>query len=113
MPPGESLREQVRRRLANKEPFLISRKGHAERGSGNSCAVCALVISSSEVQYAMPGQKNAVVAHLGCYLVWREEVGGGAPAARGALTTSAVPIIIIGPPVAIITFRLHRGCAAW
>ena len=70
MPPGENLREQVWRRLANKELFLISRKGHAERGSGNSCAVCALVISSSEVQYTMPGQKSAVVAHLGCYLVW-------------------------------------------
>jgi len=42
MPPGESLREQVRRRLAAKELFLISRRGRAEPASGNACAVCAL-----------------------------------------------------------------------
>jgi len=73
MLPGENLREQVRRRLANKELFLISRKGHAERGSGNSCAVCALVISTNEIQYTVSGSVKTVIAHLACYLVWRQE----------------------------------------
>jgi len=72
-PTSESLREQVRRRLATKELFLISRKGRGERGSGNSCAVCARVISTSEIQYTVSGSTSTVVAHLACYLVWRQE----------------------------------------
>ena len=73
MPPGESLREQVRRRLAAKELFLISRRGRAEPASGNACAVCALVIDTSGVQYAVRGPTSRVVAHIACYLVWRQE----------------------------------------
>jgi hypothetical protein len=73
MPPGESLREQARRRLANKQLFLISRKGRPGHGSGNSCAVCALVISTSEVQYTVRGATRSVATHVGCYLVWRQE----------------------------------------
>ncbi len=73
MPPGESLREQVCRRLANKELFLISRKGRGERGSGNACAVCMSAISTSEAQYTVRGPASSVVTHVGCYLVWRQE----------------------------------------
>jgi hypothetical protein len=73
MPAGDSLREQVRRRLANKELFLINRRGRAEPGSENACAVCALVIGTSGVQYAVRGPTSRVVAHVACYLVWRQE----------------------------------------
>jgi len=73
MPPGDSLREQVRRRLASKELFLVSRKGRAERGSGNACGVCGAVVSTTEVQYTVSGPTTSVGVHLGCYLVWRQE----------------------------------------
>jgi hypothetical protein len=73
MPPGERLREQVRRRLASKELFLVNRQGRAERGSGNSCAVCASVIGTSGVQYTVRGPTSSVVVHVACYLVWRQE----------------------------------------
>ena len=68
---GESLREQVRRRLANKGLFLSSRKGRPGRGSGNACAVCALVISG--VQYTVRGPTSSVATRFGCYLVRRQE----------------------------------------
>jgi hypothetical protein len=74
MPADESLREQLRRRLANKELFLVNRKRRAERGSGNACAVCSSVISIAEVQYTVRGATSSVVAHLACYLVWRQGV---------------------------------------
>jgi hypothetical protein len=73
MPTGDSLREQVRRRFATKELFLISRRGRAEPASGNACVVCALVIDTSGVQYAVRGPTSRVVAHVACYLVWRQE----------------------------------------
>jgi hypothetical protein len=73
MPPGENLREQVRRRLATNELFLVSRKGRAKRGSGNSCGVCGAVVGTTEVQYTVCGPTSSVVVHLGCYLVWRQE----------------------------------------
>ena len=81
MPPGENLREPVRRRLANKELFLISRKGHAERGGGNSCAVCALVISTNEIQYTVSGSVKTVSAHR-VLPGLAAGVGVGAPARR-------------------------------
>ncbi len=73
MPGREGLREQVRRRLANKELFLVNYTGRPERGSGNSCAVCATMIHTSEIQYTVSGSMRTVVAHLACYLVWRQE----------------------------------------
>ena len=63
----------MRRRLANKELFLVSRSGRPERGIGNACAVCALVISTNVIQYAVSGSTSIVVAYLACYLVWRQE----------------------------------------
>jgi hypothetical protein len=72
MPSGDSLREQVRRRLANKELFLVSRRGRPERGTGNACAVCALVIRTRSSTRCR-GRTSTVVAHLACYLVWRQE----------------------------------------
>jgi hypothetical protein len=73
MPTGDSLREQVRRRLLNKELFLISRNGRPERGRENPCGVCGSVITTTEVQYTMPGPTSSVGVHLGCYLVSRQE----------------------------------------
>jgi hypothetical protein len=73
MPAGGSLRDQVRRRLSAKELFLASRPGRPERGSGNSCEVCGLLISTTEVQYTVRVPTTYVVVHLGCYLVWRQE----------------------------------------
>ena len=73
MPTGDSLREQVRRRLAAKELFLVSRRGRAERGSGTACAVCGSLISISEIEYTVRGPTTRVVVHVGCYLVWRQE----------------------------------------
>ena len=72
MPPGGNLREQARRRLATRELFLVNRRGRPERGSGTACAVCAVMISPSTVQYAVRGPTRSVVVHLACYLVWRQ-----------------------------------------
>ena len=73
MPPGESLREQVQRRLANKELVLIRSRAQAERGSGSACVVCAVVISTSRIQYTVRELGSSMATHLGCYLVWRQE----------------------------------------
>lgn len=73
MPAGDSLRDQVRRRLSAKELFLASRPGRPERGSGNSCEVCGSVITTTDVEYTVRGPTTSVVVHLGCYLVWRQE----------------------------------------
>jgi hypothetical protein len=80
MPPGDSLREQVRRRLASKELFLVSRKERVERGSGNACGVCGAVVSTTEVQYTVRGPTTSVVVLPRL----APGVGGGA-ATRGEL----------------------------
>jgi hypothetical protein len=72
MPAGDSLRDQVRRRLSAKDLFLASRPGRPERGSGNSCEVCGSAITTTGVQYTVRGPTTSIVVHLG-YLVWRQE----------------------------------------
>ena len=67
------LRERVRRGLASGELFLIDRKSWAGRGSGGRCAVCGMTIAFQNVEYKVEGARGAAVAHLTCYLVWRQE----------------------------------------
>jgi hypothetical protein len=67
------LRERVRCGLASGELFLIDHKSWAGRGSGGPCAVCAMTIAFQEVEYKVDGAQAAAVAHLTCYLVWRQE----------------------------------------
>ena len=67
------LRERVQRGLASGVLFLIDHKSWAGRGRGGSCAVCAMTIAFQDVEYRVEGAQGAAVAHLTCYLVWRQE----------------------------------------
>lgn len=43
-------------------------------GSGRRCAICHEPVASAEVEYELyGGVSGAVVCHLPCYIVWREE----------------------------------------
>jgi len=66
------LRERVRRGLASGELFLID-KSWAGRGSGGRCAVCGMTIAFQNVEYKVEGARGVAMAHLTCYLVWRQE----------------------------------------
>lgn len=72
--PDDELRQRVRRALASGALFLADRKTRVGRGSGGLCAVCTSAITESEVEYEVPGGvSGTAVAHLLCYLVWRQE----------------------------------------
>ena len=64
----------MRRALTRGTLFLAGHESWAGRGSGRLCAVCTSAVTASEVEYEVPGGVNGtVVAHLPCYLVWRQE----------------------------------------
>ena len=65
---NDELRQRVRRALK------VDQRSRVGRGSGKLCAVCTSVVAEDDVEYEVPGGVNGtVVAHLACYLVWRQE----------------------------------------
>jgi hypothetical protein len=71
---NDEIRQRVRRALASGALFPADRKSRVGRGSGKLCAVCTSAVTESEVEYGVPGGVSGqVVAHLPCYLVWRQE----------------------------------------
>jgi hypothetical protein len=72
--PNDELRQRVRRALTSGALFLVDRRSRVGRGSGKLCAVCTSAVAEDDVEYEVPGGVNGtVVAHLACYLVWRQE----------------------------------------
>jgi len=64
----------VRARLASGALFRVGSHVIAGNGSGNDCVVCHAPIKRQEVEYEIDlGNRIAVVAHLRCYVVWRDE----------------------------------------
>ena len=71
---NDELRQRVRRALTSGALFLVDRRSRVGRGSGKLCAVCTSAVAEDDVEYEVPGGVNGtVVAHLACYLVWRQE----------------------------------------
>jgi len=71
---NDELRQRVRRALTSGALFLVDQRSRVGRGSGKLCAVCTSAVAEDDVEYEVPGGVNgAVVAHLACYLVWRQE----------------------------------------
>ena len=65
---NDELRQRVRRALK------VDQRSRVGRGSGKLCAVCTSAVAEDDVEYEVPGGVNGtVVAHLACYLVWRQE----------------------------------------
>ncbi len=71
---NDELRQRVRRALTSGALFLVDQRSRAGRGSGKLCAVCTSAVAEDDVEYEVPGGvSGTVVAHLACYLVWRQE----------------------------------------
>jgi hypothetical protein len=71
---NDELRQRVRRALTSGALFLVDQRSRVGRGSGKLCAVCTSAVAEDDVEYEVPGGVNGtVVAHLACYLVWRQE----------------------------------------
>ena len=65
---NDELRQRVRRALK------VDQRSRVGRGSGKLCAVCISAVAEDDVEYDVPGGVHGtVVAHLACYLVWRQE----------------------------------------
>ena len=65
---NDELRQRVRRALK------VDHRSRVGRGSGKLCAVCTSAVAEDDVEYDVPGGVHGtVVAHLACYLVWRQE----------------------------------------
>ena len=68
------LRQRVRRALTSGALFLVDHRSRVGRGRGKVCAVCTSAVAEDDVEYDVPGGVHGtVVAHLPCYLVWRQE----------------------------------------
>jgi hypothetical protein len=71
---NDELRQRVRRALTSGTLFLVDQRSRVGRGSGKLCAVCTSAVAEDDVEYEVPGGvSGTVVAHLPCYLVWRQE----------------------------------------
>jgi len=71
---NDELRQRVRRALTSGALFLVDQRSRVGRGSGKLCAVCTSAVAEDDVEYEVPGGVSGpVVAHLACYLVWRQE----------------------------------------
>jgi hypothetical protein len=77
---NDELRQRVRRALTSGALFRVDRKSRVGRGSGKLCAVCTSAIAEGDIEYEVPGGvTGTVVAHLACYLVWRQESEAARP----------------------------------
>lgn len=53
-------------------------------GSGKLCAVCALVIGGTEIEYEVGNGAGLLYAHQSCYALWYDEAGKAVNAAPPA-----------------------------
>ena len=71
---NDELRQRVRRALTSGALFRVDQRSRVGRGSGKLCAVCTSAVAEDDVEYEVPGGvSGTVVAHLACYLIWRQE----------------------------------------
>lgn len=67
------LRQRVRRALTSGTLSLVIRKARVARGSGRLCAVCTSSVNETDIEYEVLSANGLGVAHLPCYLIWRQE----------------------------------------
>jgi hypothetical protein len=81
---GDDLHQTVRDRLVNGALFPVPQKAWGGHGTGRVCAVCDVVISSTEIELEVAGPSRKAWAHLMCYDIWREELGAFRESARAS-----------------------------
>jgi len=69
----DSLRRQVRARLARRELFAAKGISSVRRGTGRPCIVCDRPIESPTLEREVEGPGVVALAHPACYVIWREE----------------------------------------
>jgi len=70
----DALRQSIRARLASGALFPVGSRVTAGNGSGNLCVVCRNRVDRYEIEYEIAlGEGVAVVTHIRCYAVWRDE----------------------------------------
>ena len=70
----QALRKSIRERLATGALFPAGLKVIARNGRGHDCVVCGTPIGPADVEYEIPlGGQVAVVSHLLCWVLWRDE----------------------------------------
>jgi len=69
----DSLRWQVRARLAKRERFGATGISSVRRGTGRTCIVCERPIDSPTLEREVEDPGVVAIAHPDCYKIWREE----------------------------------------
>lgn len=69
----DTMRRQVRARLAKRELFAATGISSIRRGTGRPCIVCERSIDSPTLEREVEGPGVVAVAHPDCYKLWREE----------------------------------------
>jgi hypothetical protein len=69
----DDLRRQVRARLSERRLPAVNGVSKSHRGTGRPCIVCCRVIEPTEVERELDGVGVVLIAHEGCYALWREE----------------------------------------
>ncbi len=70
----QTLRKSIRARLATGALVPAGLKIVACSGRGHDCVVCRTPIGPADVEYEIPlGENVAVVSHLLCWVLWRDE----------------------------------------
>jgi hypothetical protein len=69
----DSLRCQVRARLAKRELFTATGIPSVRRGTGRPYTVCGRPIDSPTLEREVEGPGVVGRAHPACYVIWREE----------------------------------------
>ena len=69
----DDLRRQVRARLSERRLPYVDGVSKSHRGTGRPCIVCRRAIHPTEVERELDGVDVVLIAHEGCYALWREE----------------------------------------
>ena len=69
----DTLRWQVRARLAKRELFAATGISSVRRGTGRPCIVCDRSIDSPTLEREVEGPGVVAIAHPDCSKLWREE----------------------------------------
>jgi hypothetical protein len=67
------LRERVRPALAHRLLPEVDGTAWVGPGTGQVCAVCAVSIQPSDVEYEVQHGESRLHAHLACYTIWSDE----------------------------------------
>jgi hypothetical protein len=70
---ADDLSRQVRARLSEGRLPFVDGVSKSHRGTGRPCIVCRRAIDPTEVERELDGVVVVLIAHEGCYVLWREE----------------------------------------